>query len=316
VAIARAQIARELPEPNGALVEMYKQVMRDLDARAKMRLVRDGRRLTAEAHRARLLMAEVADILEDLGVDVDTWIAQEITTAYKRGVGIAELGFSEIGLSAPNVVRPLVHKEAIQLLVDELQDDLDGIDQQIFKGYRRATRRTQLAAAQDKLVTEKVARGIAEGKARREVSRELTRQLLEDLKDKPLVINGRKYNVKSYAEMVARTKTREAQTAGTVNRVLEAGEDLVMISAHGAKDGCSYYEGKVFSITGDSEKYPALSSVPNGGPPFHPNCKHGLAPYVEKFASGAEKRRAVGVPDSALGKSYADVEKLYQRSVN
>ena len=104
--------------------------------------------------------------------------------------------------------------------------------------------------------------------------------------------------------------TREAQTAGTINRVVEAGVDLVMVTAHGAQDGCGFYEGKVFSVSGGHDKYPSISDLPNGGPPFHPNCKHSLAPFVEDLATGAEKRRGAGTDPAALGKSYGEVEKL------
>ncbi len=87
---------------------------------------------------------------------------------------------------------------------------------------------------------------------------------------------------------------REAVTAGTVNRNLEAGNDLVMVTSHGARDGCQFYEGKVFSISGTHPTYPPLSSIPNGGPPFHPNCRHNLAPFVEDLASHPEQRVVVG----------------------
>jgi predicted transcriptional regulator len=204
----------------------------------------------------------------------------------------------------------VIHEEALQVLVNNLQDDLAEMHEGIKKGYRRLVQRTQLTAARDKLVTEQVAQGIGAGKARREVSKRINEALIGELGDKPLIINGRHYDPKKYAEMVTRTMTRQAQTNGTINRTLEAGVDTVMVTAHGAQDGCGFYEGKAFSISGTHPDYPPLDSLPNGGPPFHPNCKHVLAPFVESFASGAEKRRAQGVPSEALGVPMKDVEKL------
>jgi hypothetical protein len=87
-----------------------------------------------------------------------------------------------------------------------------------------------------------------------------------------------------------------------------------MITAHGATDGCGFYEGRVYSITGTSEKYPPLSSLPNGGPPFHPNCIHGAAPFIEELASPAERRRGAKTDKRALGKPYREVEKLRKSS--
>jgi hypothetical protein len=295
------------------LVAMYKAVALELKQRATQRLLRDARTLTAEAKRARLLLREVSEILQQLDEDTAEWIAKNIPKNYLRGVRAADLSFGELGIQGPGTIQPLVHREAIQTLVNNLQDDLLDKTERMERGYRTLVRRTQLTAARDKAITESVAKGIAEGKARREVSREIKAALIDELGDAPLVINGRNYQPDKYAELVTRTMTAEAQTAGTVNRVIEAGHDLVMITAHGSKDGCGFYEGKVFSISGTSKNYPALDHIPNGGPPFHPNCRHGLAPFVEPLASGAEKRRAKGVPKAALGKPYKDVEKLAKK---
>ncbi len=304
-----------LPPVNTQLVEMYKRVALELKDRARAMLLSDARTLTVEAKRARLLLREVTQILQQLDEDTAEWIAKNVPKSYLRGVRAADLSFGEIGIQGPGNIQPLVHREAIQTLVNNLQDDLLEKSERMERGYRTLVRRTQLSAVRDKAITDSVARGIAEGKARREVSREIKTKLIDELGDAPLVINGRSYRPDKYAEMVARTMTREAQTAGTVNRVIEAGHDLVMVTAHGAKDGCGFYEGKVFSISGGHPSYPALDHMPNGGPPFHPNCRHGLAPFVEPLASGAEIRRAKGVPPQALGKAYKDVEKLAKRKV-
>jgi predicted transcriptional regulator len=294
---------------------MYKRVALELKERARQRLLSDARTLTAEARRARILLREVTQILQQLDEDTAEWIARNVPKSYLRGVRVADLSFGEIGITGPGNIQPLVHREAIQTLVNNLQDDLLDKTERMERGYRTLVRRTQLTAARDKAITDSVARGIAEGKARREVSREIKAKLIDELGDAPLVINGRNYRPDKYAELVARTMTREAQTAGTVNRVIEAGHDLVMVTAHGAKDGCGFYEGKVFSISGVSDKYPSLDQIPNGGPPFHPNCRHGLAPFVEPLASGAEIRRAKGVPNAALDISYKEAEKLAKRKV-
>jgi hypothetical protein len=143
------------------------------------------------------------------------------------------------------------------------------------------------------------------------VSKEIANRLLDELGDKPLMIGGRKYRADKYAEMVARTKTAEATSVGTANRLLEEGYDLTMVSAHGATDGCAFYEGKIFSISGTDTRYPSLQELPNGGPPFHPNCKHRLVPFVEELASGPEKRRGKRINPNALGsKTFAEVNKL------
>lgn len=313
MAIARSILASSPPPGDPRLITLYRSAMLELAARAEEHLIRNAAKISAESYRRRLLIREIEQILMQIDEGAAYWIAENIPEAYARGVRTAGQGLKEIGAGTGSVIDPKVHQEAVQVLVEDGQVLLAESAEYMGRQYRRMVRRTQLKAGQDQLIKDRVALGIAEGKARREVSREITQGLIDNLKEKPLVINGRSYDPRKYAEMVARTMTVEAQTAGTVNRMLDTGHDLVMVSAHGAEDGCSFYEGKVFSISGTSDTYPGLDALPNGGPPFHPNCRHTVVPYVDKFASGAEKRRAEGVPDETLNTSYNEVEKLYRK---
>jgi hypothetical protein len=61
-----------------------------------------------------------------------------------------------------------------------------------------------------------------------------------------------------YAQMAARTTTREAMTKGTVNRLREHGIQLARVSAHQARDFCIYYENVIVSI--GPEPHPAARS--------------------------------------------------------
>ncbi len=311
MAIAQSILRQPAFEPPlGPLIKFYRRALLELKGTAVQRLVRDQRVLTAEARRARLLIREITGILNDLEGQRTVWIAENIPKAYLKGVRIANQGLSEIGYRATSAFDPNIHRAAIELLIADIQEDFGSADTEILKGARRVLRRTQLRAVTDKAITERIAQSTAQGSGRRALSKQIAQRLVDDYGEKPIRINGRSYKIGPYAELVARTKTREAASAGTINRVVEAGLDLVMITAHGAKDACGFWEGKVFSITGESERYPSLDTVPNAGPPFHPNCKHSLVPFVESLASGAERRRARGVPSASLGKSYGDVEKL------
>jgi hypothetical protein len=219
-------------------------------------------------------------------------------------------GLREIGVHGAVSFTPEFHREAIQVLVNDMQDTLADASESIAKNFRRVTRRTQLSRIADKKIAENIAESLVTGETRRAVTKNIIKTLKTELDDGMVVINGRRYDPAKYAKMVARTKTREAVTAGTVNEMIEAGEDLVMVTRHGAKDGCQFYEGRVFSISGGSEKYASLDELPNGGPPFHPNCRHNIAPYVDDLASRTEKKRGADMPEKYLGKPYKDVEKM------
>ena len=91
---------------------------------------------------------------------------------------------------------------------------------------------------------------------------------------------GRSWQLETYAEMAARTALIRASNAGTANRLLRSGRDLVRVSDHLEECPlCRPFEGKVFSLTGTSTEHPPLDKAIAGGL-FHPNCRHSIAAYV------------------------------------
>ncbi|MGH7179794.1 MAG: hypothetical protein ACREJC_20630, partial [Tepidisphaeraceae bacterium] len=245
MAIAHRFLTREQDADVGELIRLYRQAALELRDLAQQRLVKDARKLTSEARRARLLQREIAEILGELDARADAWIARNIPRQYMRGVREANQALREIGFDVDLDFSPGIHREAVEALVKSMQSELEAGSTRLLLGAERLVRATQLEGAVDKLVTREVALGVIEGKARRGVSEDIRQVLVDEFGDGPVIINGRRYALDSYSELVARTKMAEAHTAGTIMRSLETGNDLVMVSAHGATDGCSFYEGKV-----------------------------------------------------------------------
>lgn len=105
---------------------------------------------------------------------------------------------------------------------------------------------------------------------------------------------GREISMDAYADLVARSTTREATNRGTMDSVQSLNQDLVQMSQHSsACPVCAAYEGRVYSISGTSTKYPPLSAAFSG--PYaniHPNCGHVLTPYLEKLDANTAKTEA------------------------
>ncbi len=102
---------------------------------------------------------------------------------------------------------------------------------------------------------------------------------------------GRRINLDAYADMVSRTAKREAANNGVIQQTLDSGRDLVQISSHATTClVCVVYEGRVYSISGKSKKYPKLSEAfSNGYSTLHPNCLHTLMPYVVEYDKTPEE---------------------------
>lgn len=124
------------------------------------------------------------------------------------------------------------------------------------------------------LTAEEIAGGAIQ-KMRSQLTKDLTASAEEG---KFLTINGREYQISKYADLVARTRTREAQSIGTIRTVQEFGVDLVKWkSSADACEICEKYDAEIFSISGKNTEHEPLSDMP----PLHPHCTCSITPYVE-----------------------------------
>ena len=90
--------------------------------------------------------------------------------------------------------------------------------------------------------------------------------------------SGRRWNLSTYAEMVVRTKLQQAHVEGVRVEALERKVDLAVVSSHGAKDACRFFEGMVVSLNGTTPGYPTYSELRATNKIFHPNCQHSVNP--------------------------------------
>ena len=93
---------------------------------------------------------------------------------------------------------------------------------------------------------------------------------------------GRHWTPEAYAGTLVRSSSTQMATETQLARMEELGEDLVEISSHlGARPKCEPYQGKIFSLSGKSKRYPALSDTSYGQVDglFGINCRHVMYPY-------------------------------------
>lgn len=102
---------------------------------------------------------------------------------------------------------------------------------------------------------------------------------------------GRRWSLKQYASMVARTTPREAYTEGTISIIQRAGYDLVRMSEHYPTCRiCAAKQGRVYSISGKHPDFPSLEGQ-RARTPVHGHCRHVLTAVVESYLSPDEYAR-------------------------
>lgn len=113
---------------------------------------------------------------------------------------------------------------------------------------------------------------------------------------------GRNWSLHTYATMVSRTTSRQAEVLSVLTADPE--HDLYQISAHGTTCGlCAPYEGRVYSKSGKDPDFPPLSDafgkMDPAGPDdltnswlnIHPNCLHALRPWTPAGRTPEELER-------------------------
>ena len=131
--------------------------------------------------------------------------------------------------------------------------------------------------------------------------------------------DGRAYSfgLGSYAGTVIQSAAMQAQNSGFLDRARGGGQDLVQVSENPSMHGdwCDAYRGRVYSISGTHPVFPALWRLPNGGPPFHPWCRHDLLVWRPEGRSRFEIARVSNTDQRFLlrpGESVNRVAKLWR----
>jgi SPP1 gp7 family putative phage head morphogenesis protein len=232
-----------------------------------------------QRYRAEKLLAEVNQIVAGLDRRTYVWAKKSIPFSYERGIDIAA-----DRLKAMNVTRFVsydaqIHTSAVNIMVDDVTLEFMASNQSIKTSFNRVIRQTQQRLIEDREISRSIAQGIVQGETRRAVSDSILKNLREQLGNEQFItIKGRHYRPDKYAELVARTRTREATSQGTINTALRYGVDLVQWDAHSEVcEYCQQFSGRVYSISGQDEDFPMLTEKP----PLHPNCKCVIMPVTK-----------------------------------
>ncbi|WP_342045927.1 phage minor capsid protein [Bacillus sp. OTU530] len=95
---------------------------------------------------------------------------------------------------------------------------------------------------------------------------------------------GRRWSTEAYVSTVTRSMNQKVSSEMQFARMDEYGSDLIEVSSHlGARPKCAPYQGRIFSRSGNSKRYPAWSTTSYGQPDglLGINCGHNIYPYIQ-----------------------------------
>jgi len=239
----------------------------------------------AELGRLRVLSKQIDEILDAAYDPAAQWIETWLPRSYGNGTLYATRSLHKLGVADDTALRAgfaVVDRNSIYALTESMADDLAVMLDGIERNITRVIRASQMPIEIDIASSKAIGTGLVTGKGIKGIQQELL-----DILAGQVIPGGYRGTLRSYAELLARTRTREAQTAGALIRYDQYGIELVRVPSHGgACPICAPWQGAVLSIKGEHPGYPSLASI--GPPPWHPNCVDVLAPFVEELARPEE----------------------------
>jgi hypothetical protein len=223
-----------------------------------------------------------------LGDQVDGQILDLLTDAYRSGVLAA--GGPGVTEAAGGIVAS--NRGAVQAYAEQLAGSLRATHTRILRATEDVYRQV-IADTAGQVVTGVQTRREAAAKA---VSR-LAGAGVRGYTDAA----GRRWELSSYVEMATRTTAGQAHVQGGLDRYVQQGRDLVIVSdAPEECARCRPFEGRVLSLSGrqptDTEiaghEYAGSLAQARADGFMHPSCRHALSAFVPGLTRPPKGRTA------------------------
>lgn len=221
-------------------------------------------------------------IMDQLNQNNRSWVESEIPKAFKRGAGVAEYVLQDKYKSLEDATRGVEFSMINQSRVNAHVADTYGDLLKATKNTENSIK-TLVRDAVSSTIRMRAVQQIGRKTMTNEIVKKLNTAGLSKTLDEEGWVGivdaaGRRWNLNTYAEMVARTKMSQAHVEGVRTQALERGVDLAVISTHNAPDACRNFEGLVISLNGHTPGYITYEQLRQSNLIFHPNCGHSVSP--------------------------------------
>jgi len=226
----------------------------------------------------RSLLRDVENTLEEVNGHTKKWAEQAIPKTYKQALEETRAWWRSQGADVPAVSADFqtVHKRAVQVIAENFVENMTDATAFVGRRIRDQWRRTALDVIGDREATG-------------ETLREAKKKFLQRMSDRGFTafrdVRGRQWRLDAYADMAIRSTGREVTNTALINQQREFESDHVQFTSHANPcEICAPLEGRVYSISGNDDRFPALDKAfEEGYANIHPNCRHSLRPYVPEF---------------------------------
>lgn len=276
--------------PNIDLAQVYGEASREI--RAELRAIDI---LGFDAGKAEEIRRKTRRLTLALDLAAKKWTDSALVSAYARGAGRARVALEILGKKPrrqPMSKEIILRDRALETLIKanvSIRRTVDQFLEAALVGAQTArSARIQEFDRREalRLFAEMGGEAVLGELSRGELAAKIMEYLSNRINDEGFIeINGRFYNPRKYARMVARTEMGNAQSRATLDLCNQYENDLVQVSDHQTDcEICIVFEGNIYSISGHDPDYPVLEEEPE----YHPNCKHRLLPTSREAIKARE----------------------------
>ena len=254
--------------------------------------------LTFDAGKAEAIRGKARRLTLALDLAAKKWADTALASAYTRGAGRARVALEILGKKPKRNITSkeiILRDKALETLVKanvSIRRTVDSFLEAALVGAQtvRSARIQEFDRRKvlqwflemgEVAVIEEISRGT--------LSKKIFDYLLDQITDEGFIeINGKFWNPRKYAKLVARTELRKAQTEATKDLCRQYENDLIQVSDHGTVcDVCKEIEGNIYSLSGKDPDYPMM---PMDFPP-HPQCEHNITPTSREAIEVVSRRK-------------------------
>ncbi len=227
------------------------------------------------------VLANVNAELDSLNKYVDTWTNAYLPLSYENGADSAYAYFRRNNVPVGVVA---LNQTVIEDIVFQAREQY--VAANAYIGRRIADEFREVGM-------DVIANKVATGSMVKEAQKEMIKRFADKGVSTITYRNGRVVQMDVYARLVAITTTAEATNRGSMDSVQNLGYDLVRMSTNLTTcPVCTQFEGRVYSVSGNSSEYPPLSTAfYRGYNTIHPSCSHRVFPYIPELDDDADKVR-------------------------
>lgn len=283
--------------PDDELLRLLRGIVEDIHYKV-------GQTDWTKAAKAKAAKNQITLLLRRFDVAVDDLVPEMIAKEYFKGVQEASRLLVEEAIDT-TTGRPLGTDGRIAdefrkpIYLDSLQEILDDtyID---LKAATRTAQRSAITTIDTTIsrVKDEIAKGTISGNSRKVMQANVAKAFREGGMTSFITSDGKELPLDFYSMTVTRTKIRDAGVKGAATRYEDNNQDLVQVVGNGDScEVCAMHRDMVYSLRGETEGYPVAGEGDFMLPPFHPNCRCTVQPYVISRKSQAEIDKALARND-------------------